>query len=50
MSHYKYILLKIKYVIDTKDYCYQMKPEKYINLPWELCGYSYADYAGYNDT
>ena len=50
MSHYKDILRSIKYEIDTKDYCYQMKPDKNINGPWEILGYSDTDYAGDNDT
>ena len=50
MIHYKFLLPAIKYVIDTKDYCYQMKPYRNINGPWELRGNSDAHYAGDNDT
>ena len=50
MSHYKALLRAINYIIDTKDYFYQMKPDVNINGPWELCGYSDADYPGDNDT
>ena len=50
MNHYKALLSAIKYVIDTKYYCCRMKPDRNINGPWELCGYSDVDYAGYNDT
>ena len=48
--HYKDLLHEIKYVIDTKYDCSQMKPDRNINRPWELCGYSDADYAGDNST
>ena len=48
--HYKALLHAIKYPIDTKYYCYQMKPDGNINGPWELRGYSDADYTGDNDT
>ena len=27
-----------------------MKPDGNLNGPWELCGYSGVDYAGYNYT
>ena len=50
MSHQKALLLEIKYLIYTKDYCYQMKPDMKINGPWELHVYSDADYAGDNYT
>ena len=50
MSPYKALIRAIKYVIGTKYYCYQMKPDANINVPWELCVYSDADYAGDNDT
>ena len=33
MSHHKALLLAIKYIIDTKYYCYQMKPYENINVP-----------------
>ena len=46
MSHYKYFLHAIKHVIDTNDYYYQMKPDRNINGPWYLCGYSDTDYTG----
>ena len=36
MSHYKALLRAIKYVMDAKDYFYQMKPDGNINGPWEL--------------
>ena len=50
MSHQKALLCEIKYIIDKKDYCYQMKPEGNLNGLWELHGYSDTDYAGDNDT
>ena len=50
MSHLKSLLCTIKYITDTKDYCYQMKPEGNLNEPWELCDYSDADYTGNNNT
>ena len=40
ISHYKAILNAINYLIDTKYYCYQIKLDKNINRPWEICGYS----------
>ena len=46
MSHYNSLLHAIKYVIDTKYYFYQMKPDGNINGPREIFGYSDADYAG----
>ena len=46
MSHYKALLRAIKYVIDTKYYFYQTKTYINTNGPWELHGYSDADYAG----
>ena len=49
MSHYKALLYATKYKIDTKDYCYWMKPDKNINGKQELRGYSDADYAGDNE-
>ena len=49
MSNYRAILSEIKQVIDTKDYCYQMKLERNINVSWELRGYSDTDYTGCND-
>ena len=39
--HYKALLHAIKYIIDTKDYFYQMKPDRNINGLWEIRGYSY---------
>ena len=50
MSHYKALLRSIKYAIDTKQYCYQMKPDGNTNGPWELRGYSDINYTGDNDT
>ena len=50
MRHYKDILLAIKYVIYTKDYCYKIKLDKNTNEPWELHGYSDVDYARDNKT
>ena len=50
MIHYKALIREIKYVIDTKDYFYQMKPYININGPWELFDYSDAYYAVDNDT
>ena len=50
MSHYKALIHGIKYKIDTKYYCYWMKPEENINVPQGICGYSDADYARDNDT
>ena len=40
MSHYKAILCSMKYVVDTKWLCYQIKPDKNLNGPWEIRGYS----------
>ena len=34
MIHYKALLRAIKYIIDTKDYYYQVKPYGNINGPW----------------
>ena len=34
MRHYKAIMCAIKYVIDTKYYCFQMKPDINLNGPW----------------
>ena len=48
--HYKALLCEIMYVNETKYYFYEMKPDKNINWPWELCGYSETYYAGDNDT
>ena len=42
----KALLHTIKYAIDTKDYCCQMRPDGNINEPRELSGYSDADHAG----
>ena len=50
MSHYKALIRAIKFVIDTKDYLYQMKLDRNTNVTWELCGYSDVDYVGYNYT
>ena len=50
MIHYMAPLHSIRYVIVTKYYCCHIKPDVYINAPWELCGYSDADYTGDNDT
>ena len=36
--------------MDTKDYFYLMKSYGNTNIPWELRGYSDADYAKDNDT
>ena len=35
---------------DKKDNCQHMEPDRNINVPWELGGYSNADYIGDNDT
>ena len=50
MIHYKALLLAIKYVIDARDYCYQMKPNRKLNGSWEPHEYSDTDYSGDNDT
>ena len=50
MTHYKAIIHSIKYVIDTKYYCYQIKPYININGPCKLSGYSDTYYAVDNDT
>ena len=50
MSHYKDLIRVIKYTMDKKYYCYQMKPDRNINGPWELRGYSDVVYAGDNVT
>ena len=34
MSHYKDFLRAIKYIINTNNYLYQMKPDVNINVPW----------------
>ena len=34
MSHYKALLRAINYIMDTKDYCYQMKTYGSINGQW----------------
>ena len=49
-SHYKALLREIRYVIDTKYYFCQIKPERNLDGPWELHGYSNMGYAGYHDT
>ena len=46
MIHYKDLIFSIKYIIDTKDYYYQMKPEVNLNGSWKLCGYSDTECAG----
>ena len=46
---YKYLLYAIKYAVDTKDYIYQIKPYRNINVPWKIRSYSDAGYAGDND-
>ena len=33
-SHYKDLIRAIKYIIDRKYYCYQMKQDRNINRPW----------------
>ena len=50
MSHYKALLHEIKYVIDTKYYCYKIKSDGSLNGPWGLLGYSDAIDAVDNDT
>ena len=50
MRHYKALILVTKYVIDTKHYFYQMKPDVNINGPWKIHGYSDVDYACGNYT
>ena len=45
MSHFNALMREIKYVIDTKHYCHQMKPDLNLNGPWEISGYSDAYYA-----
>ena len=50
MSHYKSLLLTIKYSINTEYFFCQIKPYININVTWELHGYSYEDYAGDNYT
>ena len=50
MIHYKDLLCEIKYVIDKKYYFYQIKSQVKLNLPWELRGYSDAEYVGDNNT
>ena len=50
MIHFKALLSEIKYLMDTKDYFYQMKTYGNINVPWELRSYSDTDYSGDNDT
>ena len=43
MSNYKDILTAMKYLIDKKKHCYQMKSEGNLNVPLKLCGYNDAD-------
>ena len=50
MSHYKALIRAIKHFIGTQNYFYQMKPDRNINGPCELCSYSDMDYVGDNDT
>ena len=50
MSHYKTLIHEIKYVIDTKHYFCQKKPEVNLNVPWEICGYIHLGYARDNGT
>ena len=40
----------IKYISDTRYYCYQMKLDGNINGPWYIREYIDADYAGDNNT
>ena len=49
MSHYKALLRAIKYAIETKYYCFQIKPDGNINVTWKLHGYREAGYVGDND-
>ena len=49
-GHLKALLCEIKYVIDTNDYCCQMKPDGNMNGPRELRWYIDAYYAGDNET
>ena len=50
MSHYKSILRATEYAITTKEYIYQMKPDRNLNRPWEIFGYSDTDYTVDNGT
>ena len=50
MIYYKDLLRAINEVIYTKDCCYQMKPDRNINVTWKLRGYRDAGYAEDNDT
>ena len=43
-------MCEIMYVIDKKYYWCQVKTDGKLNVSWELCCYSDADYAGDNDT
>ena len=49
-SHYKALLHAINDIIDTKYYLYQIKLYGNLNGPWQIRGYSYADYARYNNS
>ena len=50
MIHYKSLIHAINDVIETKDYCYQMKPHRNINGPCQIKSYSNTDYAEDNNT
>ena len=49
MSHYKSLLREIYYLINTKYYFYQIKPEGNPNISWDIRAYSDADYAEDNN-
>ena len=50
MSHYKGFLSAINYVIDKKDYWYQIILDGNINGKWEILLDSDEDYAGDSNT
>ena len=49
MIQYKALIREIKYFIYTKDFLYYMKPDRNINGPLKLRGYSDVEYSGNND-
>ena len=50
MCQYKDLPHEIKYIIDTKYNFHHIKPQGNPNKPWELRGYSGADYAKNSNT
>ena len=50
MNQYKTLLHAIKYMIDTKHYSYQVKPDRNLNGTWEIHVYSDTDKSGNNNS